>query len=154
MIKECFECGAPATEDHHVIPQSLGGTKTIPLCGCCHNRVHDAGWKRRDNHAELTKEGLKRAKARGVTLGNKTNLAEASLKGRDASIKAANDFAINIYSEKILPLRQQGATLYRVAMILNEEGCPTIRGKLWTVQSVHNTESRAKLLSQECLEAA
>ena len=31
-IKCCFECDMPAEHDHHVVPQSIGGTKTVPLC--------------------------------------------------------------------------------------------------------------------------
>ena len=38
----CFECGQPAHVQHHVIPQSRGGTKTVPLCNGCHSLVHDA----------------------------------------------------------------------------------------------------------------
>jgi len=37
---KCFECDAPAQCDHHVIPKSLGGTKTVPLCRPCHSKVH------------------------------------------------------------------------------------------------------------------
>lgn len=40
--KICFECGRPADVDHHVIPRSKGGTKTVPLCNKCHSIVHDA----------------------------------------------------------------------------------------------------------------
>lgn len=54
---KCFECEAPATEQHHVIPESFGGTKTIPLCGKCHCLVHGLGG-RRDQVKELTTRGL------------------------------------------------------------------------------------------------
>lgn len=37
---ECFECGKPAKHEHHVVPKTLGGTKTIPLCEECHSKVH------------------------------------------------------------------------------------------------------------------
>src|SRR5579864_511068 len=37
---ECFECGAPASVEHHVVPHSLGGTKKVPLCSTCHDKVH------------------------------------------------------------------------------------------------------------------
>lgn len=40
MDKECFECGSPAIQEHHVVPRSLGGTKTVPLCDKCHSIVH------------------------------------------------------------------------------------------------------------------
>lgn len=63
----CFECGAPATERHHVVPASLGGTKTIPLCGICHAKIHDVDGKRRTRIAELTKAALDAKKARGET---------------------------------------------------------------------------------------
>jgi 5-methylcytosine-specific restriction endonuclease McrA len=39
-MTECFECGAPAAHQHHVVPRSLGGTKTVPLCEGCHGKVH------------------------------------------------------------------------------------------------------------------
>lgn len=63
----CFECGAPATERHHVVPHSLGGTKTVPLCGICHAKIHDVDGKRRTRIAELTKAALDAKKARGET---------------------------------------------------------------------------------------
>ena len=58
----CFECGAPATERHHIVPASLGGTKTIPLCGTCHAKVHDISSQRRNQLAELTKKSLEKRK--------------------------------------------------------------------------------------------
>lgn len=35
MLQACFECGVPADYDHHVIPKSQGGRKTVPLCRNC-----------------------------------------------------------------------------------------------------------------------
>ena len=58
----CFECSAPATERHHIVPASLGGTKTIPLCGTCHAKVHDISGQRRNQLAELTKKSLEKRK--------------------------------------------------------------------------------------------
>jgi len=39
-MKTCFECGKPAVNDHHVVPQSKGGKKTVPLCSRCHQLAH------------------------------------------------------------------------------------------------------------------
>ncbi len=39
----CFECGDRADAAHHVVPRSLGGTKTIPLCTSCHKTIHATG---------------------------------------------------------------------------------------------------------------
>jgi len=61
---ECFECGAPAVEDHHVIPRSRGGTKTVPLCAACHNLVHDRDGNRTDSVATLIAEGHSLPRAR------------------------------------------------------------------------------------------
>lgn len=36
----CFECGEHARYRHHVVPKSLGGKKTIPLCDKCHAAAH------------------------------------------------------------------------------------------------------------------
>ncbi|MCS7256101.1 MAG: HNH endonuclease signature motif containing protein [Thermomicrobium sp.] len=39
----CRLCGAPATEVHHIVPLSSGGThdrtNLMPLCARCHRRV-------------------------------------------------------------------------------------------------------------------
>ena len=51
---KCFECEEPADINHHVIPKSKGGTKTIPLCNKCHSLVHDA---KLISSSELIKNG-------------------------------------------------------------------------------------------------
>ena len=65
MPDPCFECGEPSTHDHHVVPQSLGGTKTVPLCFRATARFTAEPWR----HPNLTRLGLASAKARGVKLG-------------------------------------------------------------------------------------
>ena len=68
-MKKCFEC--ETTEDlqeHHVVPRSRGGTKTITLCHQCHMKAHGRDGKGL-NHSRLVKEALVKAKARGVKLG-------------------------------------------------------------------------------------
>jgi hypothetical protein len=40
---KCFECGCAAILKHHVVPKSVGGKKTVPLCGLCHEKIHDIG---------------------------------------------------------------------------------------------------------------
>ncbi len=36
----CFDCGRPAVHNHHVVPKSLGGIRTVPLCEVCHDKAH------------------------------------------------------------------------------------------------------------------
>jgi NAD-dependent SIR2 family protein deacetylase len=139
----CFECDKPATEDHHVIPKSMGGTRTIPLCGECHNKVHDGGWKRRDNHAQLTKEGFARAKSQGKLHGMAN--PKISLHGEKAR-ELANaqiqkekvDFAKSV-SLYLIPMREMGLVYREIADYLNEMEVKTARGKKWYAKSVSNT---------------
>lgn len=70
----CFECSDLASEMHHVIPQSRGGTKTVPLCGACHDLVHDRMRGRRDDISALTSAALQAKKARGERLGRPRKL--------------------------------------------------------------------------------
>ena len=56
MRKFCFVCGSVAEEEHHVVPKSLGGTKTVSLCSACHGKIH--GIEGRSGHRELTMRGL------------------------------------------------------------------------------------------------
>jgi hypothetical protein len=63
----CFECGKPKDEMHHVVPQLMGGINVIPLCGVCHGKAH--GVNRKDGLSDLIKEGLTKAKDKGVKLG-------------------------------------------------------------------------------------
>lgn len=57
----CFECGRPATQEHHAIPASRGGTKTIWLCDDCHDLVHGVEGERTDDLGTLIREGQQRA---------------------------------------------------------------------------------------------
>lgn len=35
-MSQCFNCGSTAElHDHHVVPRSLGGVATVPLCHDC-----------------------------------------------------------------------------------------------------------------------
>lgn len=37
----CFNCDKKAEHQHHVVPKSKGGKKTIPLCIECHSKAHN-----------------------------------------------------------------------------------------------------------------
>jgi hypothetical protein len=63
----CFECGAPAVFNHHVIPRNLGGRQTVPLCAACHGKVHGITFT--PHHQTLIKQGMARARAAGKRLG-------------------------------------------------------------------------------------
>ena len=65
----CFECDAMENlYDHHVVPRSYGGTRTVVLCGQCHAKVHQAR-----NLADVrvtTKTAMAAKKSRGERTGS------------------------------------------------------------------------------------
>jgi DNA invertase Pin-like site-specific DNA recombinase len=88
--------------------------------------------------SERTAAALARAKAKGIRLGNPTNLAEASLKGAAAGHAAADAFAANV-----LPIVRQLQTsglrsLREIAAALNARGIHTARGGTWHTSTVRN----------------
>jgi hypothetical protein len=65
MARPCFECGASADHEHHVVPASRGGRYTVPLCGRCHALAHDA------SSVALAREGKARKAREGGYLGGR-----------------------------------------------------------------------------------
>lgn len=68
-MRPCFECEAPTDHDHHVVPRSLGGTKTVPLCHACHAKAHGLKGTTWASHAGLTAAAMARMKAAGLHTG-------------------------------------------------------------------------------------
>lgn len=115
---------------HHVIPKTLGGTKTLPLCAVCHGLVHD---RKFTSHRELTIKGLQQAKWRGVALGNPklslvrntdTTAATKAWKATTTAHKAElRELCLELISEF-------GAMTTRaLAERLNDAGYKTVTGK-------------------------
>ena len=87
--------------------------------------------KRPINRNENVRAALARAKARGVLLGNRTNLAEARAKGHAAILDAADLFASNVYPV-IEQIKAAGASSLRdIARELNARGVRTVRDTTW-----------------------
>lgn len=119
-MKICFECDAPATEDHHVIPKVLGGCRTVPLCGKCHALIHGFDTSKRTLHGELTSAGLQRVRDLGREAGR------PSVVGTNPEL-----------ATRIVRMRARGWGYQKIADKLNKEGVPTIRGGTkWRVSSV------------------
>ena len=129
----CFECGELASMEHHVVPQSRGGTKTVPLCGECHGKAHHTD--RNMDTSRLVREGLARARARGVRLGS----PNARLVARIGN--AANSARAEAYASRVRPiaqaLREQGWTLQDIGWALMAYGVPVTRyGRRWSPTAV------------------
>jgi hypothetical protein len=77
-MNTCYECGAvEQLHDHHVVPKSLGGTKTLPLCPNCHGLVHERDFMKQST---LQKKGVLRAKAEGRYKGRQKGTFESAEK--------------------------------------------------------------------------
>lgn len=135
----CCACDSKkGLEHHHLIPRSDGGSddehNLITLCYTCHGKIH--GMIRRDI-GKLVKDGIERAKERGVKFGavGAANLKNACpvkmkairLKGTRAAQDKAQEFAESIYPF-IAELREQGKTVAQIAEVFNQRGYLTYRG--------------------------
>lgn len=86
--------------------------------------------KERKMIGQRTRAALAALKARGVQLGNRTNLAEARVLGR-----AANAAKAAAFRDKMAPIinsyRSHGLTMAAVAAELNKHGIRTANGGTW-----------------------
>lgn len=141
-MKKCFEC--EKTEDlqeHHIIPKSKGGTKTVTLCYECHMKAHGRTGKGL-NHKRLTKEGLARAKAKGIKLGN-PNIAAAT----KASVKKRKALALS-FAFKMAPLIMNENNHSQMARILNNSGVTTRLGRKWSSQTIKDIRKKIKTIKE------
>ena len=99
--------------------------------------------KERAMIAARTRDALARAKARGVKLGNRTNLTQARKKAVAAIESNADHFAGNVIPI-IREVQRAGATTLReIAVALNARGVGTPRDGRWHAMSVKNVLARA-----------
>ena len=92
--------------------------------------------------SERTRAALGARKARGAVLGNRTNPADAAARGREAAIRAAEEFA-RATLPFVRALQQAGITSLRgIAAELDARGVRTARGGRWQVSNVRNMLAR------------
>jgi hypothetical protein len=111
----CFECGAPADHEHHVVPRSLGGTRTVPLCALCHGKAHgrERGFRKT---GELTKAALAAKRARGEA----TNHAPYGYRAEKGLL--VKDDAEQAVIASVRALRAEGRTLRAIVATLEKRG--------------------------------
>ena len=130
MNAACFDCGAPAEHNHHVVPRSLGGTKTIPLCERCHGLVHD---KKFTKISTLTKNALSVKKAKGERVGGIPYGWQLSVDGVQLERCEAEQAVMATCHE----LRAAGWTLARIGTELVRRGLTARNGGRWHPVRVH-----------------
>lgn len=129
VVKDiCFDCGSSdSIHYHHVVPESRGGTRTIPLCIVCHGKVHNKNFL---EMKELSMIGIKKAKERGVRFGNPNGFGEYQKLGVNKIKENALTNEANVKAMEIIyPAREQNMTLQQIADKLNSLGYKTRRGK-------------------------
>lgn len=119
--RACFECGSEATTEHHVVPQSRGGTKTVPLCDDCHGKAHGRGMATRD----LTREAIGRKRQAGERIG--TVPFGKVLAGDGVTLM--DDVAEVRVIARMVQMRKEGMTLREICDRLNADGIPTKKRK-------------------------
>lgn len=89
-----------------------------------------------------TKAALAQLKAKGVKLGNRTNLRAAGRRGRATNRANAAAFAAKL-RPTIKPLRDEGLAYGAIADELNRREVRTARGGAWYATTVKNTLAAA-----------
>lgn len=124
----CFECGDPKDHDHHVVPLSRGGTKTIPLCSRCHGLAHH----KRMTTSQLTRDVMARKRARGEYLGGSVPFG-FTRKGNQIIVASKESEEVT----HIARLRAEGMSYRSIAADLTARGVRTRKGGPWQAMTVH-----------------
>jgi hypothetical protein len=126
----CFECGAPSESDHHVVPRSPGGTRTVPLCGDCHGKAHHRDG--RMTSRELTRAALAAKIARRERVGSVRFGDDLAADGRRVGANDAERSAI----ARMAAWRASGASYREICRRLDAEGVATKEGGSWRPATV------------------
>lgn len=134
MSKPCFECGAPAQHDHHVIPRSLGGTATVPLCEPCHWKAHDRKTgRRKDSSSALIRNALRHKARNGEFIGGRVPYGQRlAADGVHLEPHPAEQRVIAAARK----LRAQGLALRAIAAELGERGFVSRKGRTFAATQI------------------
>jgi len=120
----CFECGdVTETHDHHVVPASRGGKKTMPLCLRCHGLAH--GRPGSMATSDLTREAMARKIARRERVGQVPYGFDLAGDGTTL-VENAGELRVVLIMKS---LRQSGKSWHAIARELTSRGIPTKHGR-------------------------
>lgn len=130
MSAPCFNCGAPSSHQHHVVPRSLGGVATVPLCHDCHGKAHGRSRGFRDT-SELTSKALAVKRAKGESTGE----APYGMRAGEGGRLVADEGEQSVIA-RVRWLRSSGMTVREITRVLGELGVMSRNGKAHSVSSV------------------
>lgn len=125
----CFECGLPAQAQHHVVPQALGGTKTVPLCLVCHGKVHSKDLLLMRKLQEAAREQRRRA---GQIVHVHAAYGWRKTRGKQQEPDPEEQEVI----QQILLMRRTGMLLADISADLNCRSLTRRNGKPWIAATV------------------
>ncbi len=102
--------------------------------------------KERSLIAQRTRAALAAAKAKGVALGNRTNLDDAQRRGAAVNANAATAYAARM-APQIIELQANGRSLAQIAASLNARSIPARNGGRWTPMQVKRIIERCAPMS-------
>ena len=132
-MSACFECDAPADHHHHVIPRSLGGRRTVPLCGACHARAHGLDGRTWTGHRELVAAAMRRRADAGLYNGGTVPYGQR-LAADGATLEADPDEALTLGTAH--ELRASGLSLRKIGAELAARGMAPRGGGRWSAAAV------------------
>ena len=132
MSASCFECDAPADHHHHVVPRSLGGRRTVPLCGACHARAHGLDDRTWAGHAGLVRAAIAVKKARGERVGSVPYGYRLAADGVALEVEPAEAAALTMAQER----RAAGLSLRKIGAELSACGMRPRGGGAWHPDTV------------------
>ncbi len=133
MEDKCFEC--ETTEDlhqHHVVPRSRGGTKTVALCHSCHMKAHG-----RDGNASNSKkliiDGLRKKRLAGQIQGN-PKYGYVISKCRTELLESREEQNVLGIVDS---MTKGGAKLTKIVAYLNENDHNNRSGRKWSYHNLY-----------------
>ena len=130
---ECWECGIETEyiHNHHVVPRSRGGTKTVPLCVSCHTKAHHR--KKNMTTSRLVREAWKRKRVKygdDFTWGKPPT---KEIRAMGLKVRKDNALAFNQHiSSVVSDLRSAGYKTKDIPNRLTQMGIVSRRGKPFT----------------------
>jgi hypothetical protein len=127
----CFECDTTEhIHHHHVVPRSLGGTRTIPLCERCHGLVHS---KQFTTVGALTSKAMGAMKAAGKYTGGRAPFGRMVA---DDGVTLTDCPAEQATIAEARRLREQGLSRRAIVAELAAQGMTTRNGRMFDHKAI------------------